>query len=205
MTVERGRDWGRPGPLPDGAVLARSDAEVRDVVERARRSHRPLPVVGLLGGDLCRTLGGTGDEDRLRSADAMHLPVDLGAVLVDGRLHWFVAHLVARRRWLRGRIVAVMNAEWLGPWDVAPRAHPGDGRLDVIDVSPSFTWRDRLRARRRLPSGTHVPHPGLHQQRVDAVQFSLEPALEVWLDGQPLGRAHTLSVRVEADALTVVV
>src|SRR5688572_14364042 len=104
MVIERNREWGAPGVLPEDGVVVRSDAEARAVVERARRANEPVPVLGLLGGDLCRTLGGSGDEGRLRSGEAMHLPVDLGAVLVDGRLHWFVAHLVARKRWWRGRV-----------------------------------------------------------------------------------------------------
>ena len=84
---------GESPALPRHGVLVRSDAG-RAIVTAARRAGEPIPPLGLLGGDLCRTLGGTGDEQRLRSDEAMQLPVDLGAVLVDGRLHWFVAHLV---------------------------------------------------------------------------------------------------------------
>jgi hypothetical protein len=203
MTVERGREWGVPGPLPDDGVLVRSDAEARAVVEQARRTDRGVPTLGLLGGDLCRTLGGSGDRGRLTGPEAMTLPVDLGAVLVDGRLHWFVAHLVARRSWWRGRVLVAMNAQWLGSWDLGPRAHPGDGLIDVSDGD--LALRDRWLARRRLPTGTHLPHPGIHTSRVGAFQVDLDPALDVWLDGEPVGRATRLSVRVEPDALTVVV
>src|SRR3954454_20441272 len=99
MTVRKGESWGCPGPLPADGVLVRSDAEARAVIETCRRQDDPIPVLGLLGGDLCRTLGGRGDESRLHGSDAQTFAVDLGAVLVDGRLHWFVAHLVARRSW----------------------------------------------------------------------------------------------------------
>jgi hypothetical protein len=184
-------------------VLVHSDAEARAVVEGARRAQQPVPTLGLLGGDLARTLGATGDADRLRGADARTFPVDLGSALVDGRLHWFVAHLVARRSWWRGRTIAVMNAQWLGTWDVAPRAHPGDGLLDITDGT--LRAGDRLEARRRLPTGTHLPHPDLRTARVAAEQFDLEPALDVWLDGERIGRARHLSVRLEPDALRVVV
>ena len=40
-------------------------------LEAARRDRRELPTLGLLGGDLCRTLGGRGDEARLRSRAAV--------------------------------------------------------------------------------------------------------------------------------------
>jgi hypothetical protein len=203
MPIARGEAWGSPGPLPDDGVVVRSDAGARAVVEAARRAGRPVPPLGLLGGDLCRTLGGRGDEDRLRSPAAVRLPVDLGAVLLDGRLHWFVAHLVARRRLWRGRALLAMNAEWLGRWDVAPRAHPGDGLLDVYETRLGLA--DLAAVRRRLPHGAHLPHPGIRERRVRALQLTLDPPLPVALDGVVLGPATSLSIRVEPDAVTVVV
>ena len=202
MTIEKGRAWGYPGSLPADAVIVHSDAEARAVVERARRAAEPIPTLGLLGGDLCRTVGGAGDESRLRSEEATHLPVDLGAVLIDGRLHWFVAHLVARKRWWRGRVYAAMNAEYLGTWDVAPRGHPNDGLLDTFEVTMSVG--ERFKARSRLATGTHVPHPGIKERRVAAVQVDVA-GLDVWLDGELVGPARSLSIRVEPDALVCVV
>jgi hypothetical protein len=202
MTIEKGQTWGEPGSLPPGGVLVRSDAEARAVVERARRAGEPVPALGLLGGDLCRTVGGAGDEARLRSEEAVLLPVDLGSVLIDGRLHWFVAHLIARKRWWRGRVYAAMNAEYLGQWDVAPRGHPNDGLLDTFEVTMSIG--ERLKARSRLATGTHVPHPGIKERRVAAVQVDVA-GLDVWLDGELVGPARSLSIRVEPDALTCVV
>lgn len=203
MTIRRGQEWGEAAPLPADGVLVRSDAEARAVVEEHRREGRPVPPLGLLGGDLCRTLGGTGDEGRLRSPEARRVPVDLGAALLDGRLHWFVAHLVVRRSWWSGRVLAVMNAEFLGPWDVAPRSHPNDGRLDTFDAD--LPLGDRLKARARLRTGSHVPHPGIAQRRVDAAQFELRSPLPVRLDGVRCGTVRRLSVRIEPDALTCVV
>lgn len=202
MTIEKGEPWGAPGTLPVDGVVVRSDAEARAIVERARRAGEPVPPLGLLDGDLCRTVGGAGDEARLHSDEAVRLPVDLGAVLIDGRLHWFVAHLVARKRWWRGRVYVAMNAEFIGRWDVAPRGHPNDGRLDTYDVTMSTS--DRLKARGRLATGTHLPHPQIKERRVSAAQVDVE-GLDVWLDGERIGPATTLSIRVEPDALTVVV
>lgn len=203
MTIEKGQLWGEPGGLPAGGVIVHSDAEARAVVEAARRAGEPVPALGLLGGDLCRTLGGTGDASRIRTPEAMRLPVDLGAVLLDGRLHWFVAHLVARRTWLHGRVLAAMNAEFIGRWDVAPRSHPNDGRLDFL--GGFLTAGDRWKARARLPLGTHVPHPAIVEQRDRSLQFESEQALAIRLDGELVGTAKALSVRVEPDALICVV
>jgi hypothetical protein len=205
VTLRRGEAWGEAGGLPAGGVVVGSDAEARAVVEAARRAGDPVPALGLVGGDLCRTLGGRGDRGRIEGGGGVRVPVDLGSALVDGRHHWFVAHLVARRSWWRGRVVAVMNAEFLGPWDVAPRAHPGDGLLDVLDAAPSLRLGDRWKARRRLPTGAHLPHPAIAVARRAAVQIDLDRPTPVWLDGEPVGEARNLSVRLEPDALVCVV
>lgn len=203
MTIRKGEAWGEPGPLPADGMLVRSDAQARAIVTEARRAGEPIPPLGLLGGDLCRTLGGTGDESRLASASAMRLPVDLGAVLVDGRLHWFVAHLIVRRSWWHGRVVAAMNAQFLGSWDVVPRGHPNDGRLDVLDAD--LPLGERLQVRSRLRTGTHLPHPRIEERHVSAVQLDLARPTPVYLDGESLGPATTLSIRVEPDALVCIV
>lgn len=203
MTIRKGEPWGEPGPLPRHGVVVRSDREARQIVTAARRAGEPIPPLGLLGGDLCRTLGGTGDEARLHSADAMTLPVDLGAVLLDGRLHWFVAHLVAKRTWWRGRVVVAMNAQFLGEWDVAPKSHPNDGRLDVLDGDVPLG--QRWQARSRLKHGTHVPHPGIEERRTAALQVELARPTPIELDGEPVGQAQRLLLRVEPDALVCVI
>ncbi len=202
MVVQKGQAWGTAGRLPSDGVVVRTDAQARAVVEEARRAGRPVPVLGLLGGDLCRTLGGEGSEERLRSGDAVTFPLDLGAVLVDGRIHWFTAHLVARSRGWRRALVA-MNAQWYGQWDLGPKSHPNDGLLDVYEARLSVV--DALKVRARVAHGAHLPHPGIKERRVPAVQVTLKRPLPVELDGVAIGRARQLSLRVEPDALQVVV
>lgn len=202
MTIEKGKAWGAPAPLPDHGVVVWSDAEARVVLEEARRAGRPFPPLGLLGGDLCRTLGGRGDAGRLRSPDAITFPVDLGEVLVDGRLYLFVAHLVVRDRFWLHSFVA-MNAQWLGEWNLGPRAHPGDAKLDTYESTLALS--DLLKVRARLHHGAHLPHPGIKERRAPAVQVELPRPLDVRVDGTAVGRGRTISVRVEPDALSVVI
>jgi len=207
VTIRRGEDWGISAPLPSDGVVCASDAEARAVVVECRRSNRPLPTIGLTGGDLWAALGSPqGGEGRLRSESAQTFDVDLGEVLVDGRIDWFVAHLVVRRSWWRGPLVAGMNGEWLGSWRVAPRAHPNDGRLDVLDVSDGdLPLRQRWLARRRLVTGDHLPHPQIRDRRMQAVQFEFERPLDLHLDGVNVGRCSRLSIRLAPDALSIVV
>ena len=202
MTIEKGRDWGATAPLGPGGVVVRSDAEARAVLEDARLAGRPFPPLGLLGGDLCRTLGGSGDEGRLHSDRAVTFPVDLGEALVDGRLHLFVAHLVARDRLWRHAFVA-MNAQWAGAWNLGPKAHPGDAKLDTYHAR--LEVGDLVKVRARLHHGAHLPHPRITERRAQAVQVELERALPVEVDGVAVGSGRRIAVRVEPDALTVVV
>jgi hypothetical protein len=205
MAVERGVPWGAPGPLPEGAVVVDGDAEVGPLLEARRRAHEELPTVGLAGGDLCRTLGGRGDRRRLESGDVTLASVDVGEVLLDGRVRFFVAHAVVRGPSLwRGPVVAAMNAQFVGHWDVAPRSHPGDGVLDVVEVEAGMGVGERWKAWRRLRSGTHVPHPSISVRRVAALQLDVG-GLRVELDGVRQAPADALSIRLRPDALQVAV
>ena len=195
MTIRKGTPYGEPGSLPEGAAVARTDAEARAALEAARREGREPPVLGLLGGDLWRTLGGTGEL-------SVAFPVDAGEVLVDGRLHLFVAHLVAHTPgW--GYAFVAMNAQWRGRWNLGPRAHPGDGLLDTYEAR--LPPLDRLKVRARLHHGAHLPHPGIKERRTAAVQVTLPRPLPVLLDGKDVGRGRNLSLRVRPDAIRVVV
>ncbi len=200
MTIERGGDWGARAMPPDDLRIFTDPLEALDLITERRRTGGDLPPIGLTSGDLVRTLGGPTSSDLSRADEALHVKVDLGAVLVDGVLHWFLSHLVARRSWLHGRIVVAANAAFIGRWNVSPRAHPGDGRLDTVEIT-EMPIAERIKARRRLASGTHIPHPDITVRRPNAAQFDFERPTRVRLDGRLIGPARSLSVRVEADAI----
>ena len=208
MPIAKGQPWGERGPFPDDGVVVASDADARSVVEEARRARRAVPALGLVGGDLYRTLGGSGGEGdgggegRLRSLGGVRFQVDLGEALLDGRIHFFVAHLVARARFWTRAFVA-MNAQWVGAWNLGPRAHPGDGLLDTYEARLPLT--QVLAVRSRVHHGAHLPHPGIEERRVPAIQVDLRRPLGVFLDGSRVGVARHIAVRVEPDALLVVV
>lgn len=199
MPIGKGDPYGEPGELPAGGVVVGSDAHAGEALNAARRDRRPLPALGLLGGDLCRTLGGGGGGGRLQG---VRFTVDVGEALLDGRLHLFVAHLVARTR-LWTRAFVAMNAQHLGDWNLGPRAHPNDGLLDTYDAR--LARSQLLPVRARLHHGAHLPHPGITERRTAALQVDLERPLAVRLDGAGAGTARVISVRVQPDALTVVI
>jgi hypothetical protein len=181
-------------------VEVRDDAVAGRLVREARAGGRAIPPIGLLGGDLRRTLGGA-DVEHL-GAEVAGFMIDLGLAEMGGSEWPFVSHLVARRRWWSGELLAVMNAEFLGRWDVAPRGHPNDGRLDVLHAL-DLSVGDRWKAWRRLPTGRQLPHPQIAVQRSASVRITLARPLPVRLDGVAVGSFAEIAVRVEPDALTV--
>jgi len=206
MTIKPGQAWGTPVQRPSDLVIVHSDHELASAL--ARR----LTAIGVGGGDMARTLGVT----PTRANSLTSLPtvneyvIDLLEVRLDDSAEPVVAcaHVIARSpwrsgHWLRGRLLVVMNAEFIGEWDVAPRGHPNDGRVEVFDVEASMTPRERLAARRRLSTGTHVPHPRIATRSTRTGTWHFERPGEVIIDGQRMGRVSTLSVTVVADAATV--
>ena len=126
--------------------------------------------------------------------------IDLVRVTLDGRPVGAVAHVVARRSWWRGPAVLVMNTDHLGEWNVAPRGHPNDGRVDVLEISAAMSLRERWQMRKRLVQGTHLPHPRLTARSVRQNSWRFDRPLDVWVDGVGCGRVRELTVDVEADA-----
>lgn len=204
MAVRKGEAWGRTGQAPAGMVTAIDDRALRSVVCEARAAGRRPPAVGLLGGDLMRAVGGSGDARRF-SGEVAILPVDVLQVEVDGEVTWCCSHVVARQRWWRGEVVAAMNAQHIGTWDVAPRAHPGDGKVDVVRVDPAMSWRDRLRAKGRLEQGTHVPHPCIDVRQRTQLELRFLRPLIVALDGDVWTTTSSLRIDVLPGLLEVVV
>ena len=201
MTIAPGGEWGRTVPRPADLVVVSGDAALA-----AALTEQPTRPVAVEGGDLARTLGNRPIADR---AELLALPLDLVEFRLDGgATRCAVAHLVVRSpawagAWWRGEVLAVMNAEFIGTWDVAPRGHPNDGRVEVFHCPASFGLRQRLAARRRLPTGTHVPHPQITTRSVKQGEWRFRRRRRVYADGVEVGSAMTLEITVLADAVTL--
>ena len=205
MTIRRGEDWGRPGRPPADLNWFVDDAAAARAVDEGARE------IGLGGGDMARTLGvGTGAGV---AGSAVSFPIDLIEVTsADGRRTVALAHVVIRHRrwrWWKGPIVVVMNAQFIGRWDVAPRGHPNDGRVEVLDVDSTMSTRQRFLAGRRLPTGAHIPHPLVRIRSSAEVTVPISGSASVLVDGQPWidgssssssSAGHSLTIRAVPDA-----
>ena len=209
MTIRRGEDWGEHGPLAASAPVCHDDASAAAALSSPTQGAAGVPEVGLVGGDLHRTLGGPSrGETELRTGMGVRYPVDLievEATAPDGSvtLHTGLAHLEVRgRRRFAGHTVVVMNAAFVGPSNLGPRSHPNDGSLDVTQGSlPRRAWKD---GQRRTLTGTHVPHPDLAESRVAELVVEDVGKVGWWLDGVRMPPATRLAVRCRPDAAVVV-
>lgn len=200
MTIRPGSAWGEVVTTPGGLAVVADDAGLGRWLQAGGAG-----AVRVLAGDLVRTVGGAshGATSRRYPLDTLRVVVDrdeAGAVIA-------VAHVVVRRAgrlgWWRGPIWAAMNVSRLGQWDVAPRAHPNDAKVDVVAVAPTMTGRQRWQAMRRLPAGTHVPHPAIAVSRGAVATWEATAPRTVFVDGVAVGRARHVTVTVIPDAVTV--
>ncbi len=84
---------------------------------------------------------------------------------------------------------------------VAPGANMHDGTLDLIRFHQTSPLR-RVPAMLALRKGTHLGRDDVDHRRVRTVRVELEPALEAYADGDPVG-STPLQVRVLPAAISV--
>jgi hypothetical protein len=211
MTIAKGVQWGTAGPSPRSNRVAQGDRDAARMIAVDVLAGRAPEPLWLLGGDIATSIG-SGDSRGARTSgdEAMLLPCDAMVVqLDDGEPEVVVAHVVVRRRgrlgWWRGRVVALMNAEWWGAWDVTPRSHPNDGSVELVTADGSLSLRQRWQMRSRLSSGTHLPHPALSVTKVSSYVIDVTARECVWLDGVAHRNVRRLDVAVRPDAWIIAV
>lgn len=197
MTIRKGEPWGEAAVCPADLRVVSTDRDLRDWVVWHRTRDQPVRDLGVARGDLARTCGGatgTHPSSARVTVDAMRVTLD------DGEPTWGVAHIIARRHWLHDELTMVMNAQFYGAYDIAPRSHPNDGKVDVLRVDAAMGWRERLRARQRARTGMHVPHRHVSMRSASEVDLHFDTPMVVWIDGVRCGTTRRLQVTVEPDA-----
>lgn len=183
---------------PDALHVARDDAELATAIDTPG-----IDAIAVAAGDLHRTIGARPIAER---TELQQLPIDVLRVRLDGGTErTAVAHLTATRPnraggWLRGEVLIVMNAEFLGELDLAPRGHPNDGRAESLLLDAGTPLRQRLAIRRRARTGTHLPHPAVTSRSIRSATWEFQRPMVVRLDHTVVGTATTVEVDVDADA-----
>ena len=203
MAIERGQQWGSQLVVPVDLVQASSDVELAEYIARGKKN------IAVTDGDMWRTIG-AGAQVVAAGEMAMCLPIDVMKVdyQIDGiaTTKLAVAHVVTRESntrggWLRGEVSVIANAQFLDRWDIAPRGHPNDGRVELTQVNRAMGVRQRVAARPRLRTGTHIPHPLIETKSVKSFErcFAQESRQILWIDRQCIGRVQRLSIEVMSD------
>lgn len=198
MTISKGSTWGETVDRPDDLRIARDDRELAQMLSDT--TETPTAVAS---GDMFRTVGARAIGDR---TELLALPIDLMAVrLDDAEPVVSVAHVLTRLPlwrggWWRGQVLAVMNAEFVGRYEVAPRGHPNDGRVETFLAAPDMGVRQRWEVRQRLPSARHLPHPQIATRPVRSREWTFDAASDVIVDHVVVGRGIRLSIEVIPDA-----
>lgn len=219
--LRHGEPWGHAATGPPDAEVAGDDVDLA-VHATCHRGDllrfRPSPR-----SDLARALGlgpegagateveidtlavGAGDRDEVPAVNAVVLgePPD--------RLRWStrsarVSMRLDGRPWFGGRAttVVVANGQFLRGADLVPRGHPGDGWAEVQVYA--LGRHERAAMRRRLPTGTHVPHPRIGAGRARRIEVAiLGRPLPLEIDGRRQRRTDRLEVTLVPASLRLLI
>ena len=219
--IKPGEPWGSPTDERADVVVTGDDAALAAAV--------PVDLMSVLlvcflpeGSDFARVVGvATITDDAAPRGFA--LPVD--AIETDRGIAMNVVTIGrapgSLRAWHRSRhvtitvdgravhdgratTVVIANGQFSGTADLAPRGHPGDGRLEVQVYT--LTAAERGAMRRRLPTGTHLPHPRIVATSGRTIVVRVPGSgLPATLDGRPVGRVQGLDLAVRHPALRLLV
>ena len=204
--IRKGEPWGSGASGPPDVEIEGSDADLaRSVVP-----GRPARLVGYrpsADADLARAVGLTPGSpatteltiDALEVAGRTAVNAVVFGVAPDRIARWTRRHPVevaidGRSAWSGSAAgIVVANGQFVRGLDLVPRGHPGDGRLEVqvYAVPPG----ERAAMRRRLATGTHVPHPRILERSGCVVE----------IDGVLRGHERSLRVAVLPGALKILV
>ena len=212
MTIRKLEPYGIQASRPLNLVTRQSDYEL---ALHFTSHDRAIPCTVIQGG-IAQSLGITGDVQRDLTSHATHLDqqmtrVDLDLLQIDYRtvasgensLQIVVAGTLSLQ--LRTPLSTFLIFSNSGYWrerDLLPRAHPNDGFVDVLEVDPNITARQRALAWRRSKTGSHLPHPHLRVSRTTDFQWSGRPSNMI-ADGVAFNEVVWLQCTVLADAMDI--
>jgi hypothetical protein len=204
MTIRKGEGWGKRIPLPSSVRQVENDADL----SKCSRSD----FVSLTNGDIHRALGSPRPVQS--EAECTLLPIDalqIRIVSSDGDEQWVTAaSCIEIGAFLslngRKRYVCVTNGGIVNGRNVAPRAHPNDGRFDILTIDASMSFRTRLAARKKAVTGTHMPHPQISARQDDSFcAKKLHKGERLSIDGKTVTNWSEVVITILPDYWQVVV
>jgi diacylglycerol kinase family enzyme len=205
MTIRKGEEWGTRITAPEVITEVGGDGAIA--------TFGRDDIMSLFKGDLFDALGcpaivQPGAPCTLLEIDAFQCEITLkdGAVKKDIAASCIEIGSFAPRIGRSSRYVCISNAGIVRGRNLAPRAHPNDGFLDVLEVSESISLRNRIQALKRSATGTHLPHPDISARRSVDCEFHNESGSEILrIDRSKISSWNSIRITVIPDYWKIVV
>jgi hypothetical protein len=205
MPISPGSKWGEEIVPPTAIRSFGSDRELGTALRDNSLNSQPQGALHLVSDDFRSLLG---LKELTKRTTAIKIRIDALAISYTdkhGGTHQDVCigslHI---GRPLRGTLNIVTNTGWWRGHDIAPRAHPNDGKLDIVEVARTMTARQRITAWRRSLVGTHLPHPNIAYSQSDFYSWSGKLS-NLTVDGEKLGKVSHVQCRVQSDCTEIMV
>lgn len=205
MTIRKGEEWGTRIIAPDDITQVGGDGAIA--------IFGSDDVMSILKGDLFEALGcpqvvQPGQTCTLLDIDALQCVITFsdGVIFTTLAASCVEIGTFAPRIGRRSRYVCVSNAGIVKGRNLAPRAHPNDGVLDILEISQDISFRNRMQAFKRSSTGTHIPHPSISTHRHSECEYLNINGQEVLrVDGLKMNSWQSIRITVLPDYWKIVV
>ena len=125
-------NWQFETPTASTLKVAMTDSELIALYESGES------LIGLQGGDLYKSLGGSGVAGlEADGVNTVGLKLDLGQLVVDESSYLFASYCKLLKPMKPWSTIWIINSPIIGQRRISPKSHPGDGWLDVVEFSLS--------------------------------------------------------------------
>ncbi|MSO58791.1 MAG: hypothetical protein EXQ63_00505 [Ilumatobacteraceae bacterium] len=206
MTIKKNFEWGTEIPECPPCQMVASDYDMARHLDIKGSSLFVLEGGSLfdaLGSPRAPTIGGS----------ARILPIDVIAVVatyLNSQSSFTSVNDVLIRNswrrggWLRGPVLVVTNTGMRRGRQIASRAHPNDGHLDVLSVA-TMNARQRLFGWSKAKLGNHLPHPKILVSRSTHLDLAVSAEQVVVIDGRRLDQVRRITLTIVPDACHVLI
>ena len=208
MTIQKNSAYGVPALRPSNLIVLDSDLAIANHFT----AHQQIEPCTVSKGSIAQSLG---ISRRLTQPDSdsnqqMTL-VQIDLLQIDHRTTTSIdavtrlvvaGTLSIQPRTSLSTTLILSNSGILQKRDVLPRAHPNDGFVDVLEIDPKISTRQRIIAWHRSLTGSHLPHPSFRVGRSRDFEWSGRPSKMI-ADGVTYKGVVWLQCKVLPDAMSI--
>ncbi len=206
MTIKKNHEWGVEIDLCPPFIKVRSDHEIG-----LHLDSKTCDCFVLDGGSLFESLGNPQAPPAI--GPARSLPFDVITVVVTQKNFEhtvtavndiFIRNKWRHGGWLKGPLFVVTNTGIRQGRQIATRAHPNDGHLDVISIA-TMNVRQRLLGWSKAKLGNHIPHPKVQVSRATHLVVPVDATQTVVIDKCRYDHVTRISLTIVPDAAHVLI